>query len=193
MGDSRATTDQTEHGLMVYPDRGWRWLFFRLPFWLWRMGLARPMRGRFCMLTTTGRKSGQPRHTLLEYVALDGRAHLGAGWGPRSFWVRNLLADPRVTLESGLGVQRGRAVRVEDPDIMRRLYPEMRKSPVWDQYTASWGVDGSNVEDVAAKASQLWTFRIEPGDDVTPEPLGSDLWWVTATIVALLAALVVFG
>jgi len=28
-----------ERGLMVCPARGWRWLVFRLPFWLWRMAL----------------------------------------------------------------------------------------------------------------------------------------------------------
>ena len=108
MNEPRIPSPETEQGLMVYPASGWRWLFFRLPFWLWRMGLARPMGGRFCMLTTHGRKSGEARHTLLEYVAHEGRAHLVAGWGPRSHWVRNLLADPRVTLESGLGVQRER-------------------------------------------------------------------------------------
>jgi deazaflavin-dependent oxidoreductase (nitroreductase family) len=176
---------------MVYPASGWRWLFFRLPFWLWRMGLARPMGGRFCVLTTTGRASGKARHTLLEYVSHDGRAHVVAGWGPRSHWVRNLLADPRVTLESRLGEQRGRAVRVEDPDIMRALYPEMRKSPIWDQYSASWGVDGSDIDDVAAKAGLLWTFRIEPTDDATPPPLGTDLWWVGAAVCVLVAVLAI--
>jgi len=144
------------------------------------------MKGRFCMLTMTGHKSGLARHTLLEYVAHDGLAYLGAGWGPRAHWVRNLLADPRVTLESGLGVQRGRAVRVLAPDVMRALYPAMSRSPVWDQYAASWGVDGSDVEDVAAKADRLWTFRIEPTSDVTPEPLGMDLAWLGVAVAAAL-------
>ena len=128
-----------QRGMMVYPDRGWRWLLFRLPYWLWRMGFAPVMRGRLCMLTTRGRKSGKPRDTLLEYAQHDGRAYLLAGWGPRSHWVRNLLADPRATLVSGLGTQRGRAVRVEDPEIARALYPDLRKSPVWDDYTLSLG------------------------------------------------------
>ena len=173
------------HGLMVYPERGWRWLFYRLPFWLWRMGAAPLMRGRFCLLTTIGRKSGEPRHALLEYAALDGRAYLLAGWGPRAHWVRNILADARVALVSGLGTQRGRAVRVVDAETIRRLYPQMTKSPVWGPYSASLGIAGHDVEDVVAKADRLWAFRVEPSDEAgTPAPGGTDLWWVTAAIAA---------
>ena len=175
-----------ESALMIYPERGWQWLFYRLPFWLWRMGARPLMRFRMSILTTRGRKSGLPRHTMLEFAVLDDRAYLGAGWGDRSHWVKNLLADPRVVLESGLGIQRGRAVRVTDPDTMRRLYPEMSKSPVWMQYCSAWGVNGADPDDVAAKADQLWTFRIDPDDsnpDLTQQPL--DLWWVSVSLTGL--------
>jgi deazaflavin-dependent oxidoreductase (nitroreductase family) len=167
---------------MVYPRSGWRWLFFRAPMWLWRMGLAPLMRSRFCVLTCWGRKSGEPRHTILEWVEDGGRIHLGAGWGPRSQWVRNILANPLVTVDSGLGTIRGRALRMSDGDVMRRLYPHMKKSPVWDQYCASWGVDGSDPEDVARKAGQLWTFVVEPGPGKTPPAMRADLWWVPAAL-----------
>lgn len=173
-----------EQGLMVYPDRGWRWLFFRAPMWAWRMGLGPLMGRRFCVLSCWGRKSGQPRHTLLEWVEDGGRLHIGAGWGPRSQWVRNLLANPLVTVQSGLGTVRGRAVRMTDGEVMRRLYPHMRKSPVWEQYCASWGVDGSDVDDVAARADRLWTFVIEPGPGHTPPPMRADQWWIPTILAA---------
>jgi deazaflavin-dependent oxidoreductase (nitroreductase family) len=169
---------QVERGLMVYPESGWRWLFFRAPMWFWRMGLGSLMGFRFCVLTVYGRKSGEPRHTILEWVEDGGRLHVGAGWGPRSQWVKNVLANPAVTVQSGMGTIRGRAVRMTDGDVMRRLYPHMKKSPVWEQYCASWGVDGKDPEDVAAKAGQLWTFVIEPCPGQVPPVMQSDLWWV---------------
>lgn len=180
-------------GLMVYPANGWRWLVFRVPFWLWRMGLGPVMGGRFCMLTTIGRTSGKPRHTLLEYAALDGRAYVLAGWGFRSHWVRNLLADPRVTLQSRLGTERGRAIRIVDPDTVRALYPDLCRSPVWHQYTAAWGVDGSDIDDVARNADRLWSFRIDPTDDETPDPGHADLWWVSALLLTAVGLLTLYA
>lgn len=173
---------QVEQGWMIYPGRGWRWLAFRLPLWLWRMGLGPVMHRRFCVLTTWGRKSREPRPTLVEWVEDRGRVCVAAGWGPRSHWVRNILADPNVTVQSGLGTTRGRAERVTDGDVLRRLYPEMRKSPVWDDYCRSWGVDGSDPEDVARNAERMWTFVVEPAAVDAPPPMKSDLVWIPIAV-----------
>lgn len=60
------------------------------------LGLG-PLMGRFVLLlTTTGRKSGRPRVTPLQYEAVDGFIYLAAARGQKSDWVRNILADPRV-------------------------------------------------------------------------------------------------
>ena len=103
--------------------------------------------------------------------------------------MKNLLANPHVTVDSGLGTIRGKAVRVVDGDLMRRIYPHMKKSPTWMQYTAAWGVDGADVEDVAAKADQLWTFVIEPDagadekSEAHPPRMELDLVWMPAMLV----------
>ena len=52
----------------------------------------------FCYLTTRGRVSGRP-HEIEIWFALDGRTlYLLSGGGDRSDWVRNLRADPSVTV-----------------------------------------------------------------------------------------------
>jgi deazaflavin-dependent oxidoreductase (nitroreductase family) len=52
----------------------------------------------FCYLTTRGRVSGRP-HEIEIWFALDGRRlYLLAGGGDRSDWVRNLRAEPAVTV-----------------------------------------------------------------------------------------------
>lgn len=50
----------------------------------------------YCYLTTTGRKSGEPREIEI-WFALDGASlYLLAGGRDRSHWVRNAIAEPRV-------------------------------------------------------------------------------------------------
>jgi deazaflavin-dependent oxidoreductase (nitroreductase family) len=52
----------------------------------------------FCYLTTRGRVSGRP-HEIEIWFALDGRTlYLLSGGGSSSDWVRNLRADPSVTV-----------------------------------------------------------------------------------------------
>ena len=55
----------------------------------------------YCDLTTRGRVTGTP-HEIEIWFALDGTTlYLLAGAGDRSDWVRNLLADPAVTVRVG--------------------------------------------------------------------------------------------
>ena len=53
-------------------------------------------------LTTTGRRSGQPRHTMLTAPVVDGDTVVivaSKGGGPTDpLWYRNLQADPKVTV-----------------------------------------------------------------------------------------------
>ena len=55
-------------------------------------------------ITTTGRKSGQPRRIELVFHNIDGRIYISGrpGW-PRS-WIANLRADPRMTFHLKAGV-----------------------------------------------------------------------------------------
>jgi deazaflavin-dependent oxidoreductase (nitroreductase family) len=78
----------------------------------------------YCYLTTTGRVSGQPREIEI-WFALDGRTlYLLAGGGERANWVRNLRAEPRVSVRVGEATVRATARVVDDPGeeaLARRL------------------------------------------------------------------------
>jgi len=64
----------------------------------YRLGLG-PVIGRLVLLlTTTGRKSGQPRVTSLQYEQVGDTFYLGASRGLKSDWVRNILANPEVEI-----------------------------------------------------------------------------------------------
>ena len=56
---------------------------------------------QFCYLTTLGRRSGFRREIEI-WFGLDGRTlYMLSGGRDRSDWVRNILADPKVTVRIG--------------------------------------------------------------------------------------------
>lgn len=64
----------------------------------YRVGLG-PVIGRIVLLlTTTGRKSGLARVTPLQYEIIDGQYYLASARGLRADWVRNIQANPAVTV-----------------------------------------------------------------------------------------------
>ena len=65
---------------------------------LYALGLG-PIVGRLVLLlTTTGRKSGLPRVTALQYEEVDGDIYLGSSRGASADWVKNAAAHPRVSV-----------------------------------------------------------------------------------------------
>jgi deazaflavin-dependent oxidoreductase (nitroreductase family) len=52
-------------------------------------------------LTTIGRRTGRPHRIEIWFAAEDGRVFLLAGGRERADWVRNLQANPQVTVELG--------------------------------------------------------------------------------------------
>jgi deazaflavin-dependent oxidoreductase (nitroreductase family) len=102
-------------------------LFFKAPIALYRDGPAEIMRSRCVMLLTTkGRRSGMPRTTGVSFMPLDDRYIVFSGWGVRSDWYRNVLADPNVTIKVGRRTIAATAVPVEDPARRRELMLRMR-------------------------------------------------------------------
>jgi deazaflavin-dependent oxidoreductase (nitroreductase family) len=87
--------------------------FFRA---LYALGLG-PIVGRLILLlTTTGRRSGLPRVTALQYEEVDGAYYLGSSRGLQADWVRNLMAQPRVGVRVRNRAFEGRAEVVTDPE-----------------------------------------------------------------------------
>ena len=82
---------------------------------LYAIGLG-PVIGRFVLLlTTTGRKSGKPRVTPLQYEEIEGKIYLGAALGKKADWVRNIQAHPQVEIRLKGRRFMGRAETVTDP------------------------------------------------------------------------------
>jgi deazaflavin-dependent oxidoreductase (nitroreductase family) len=93
--------------------------------------------GRFLLLTTAGARSGNPHTTLLGYYPDAARVLVvgSAGGSPKHpDWYHNLLANPRVTVETGLFSYEANALvlrGVERDEIFQRL---VEADPGWGEY-----------------------------------------------------------
>ncbi len=82
----------------------------------------------YAYLTTIGRKSGRPHRIEIWFAVHDGRMYMLSGGRDRSDWVRNLRANPHVTVELG-GQQHPGVARILQQDeaedqLARRLLVE---------------------------------------------------------------------
>jgi deazaflavin-dependent oxidoreductase (nitroreductase family) len=177
--------DRKPAPIMVYPGGGWQKLFMKMPLYFWRMGLGPILQRWMLVLTTTGRKSKMPRHTMLEYSIVDGKIYLSSGWGERPDWCKNIAADPRVTVQSKFGAESFIAQRATaDEEIAELYFIAKGKSPVWKEWLEARGIE-DNVDDFVAKKDRLVIFRMEPTNEHTPAPMKADLLWVWAVLAAL--------
>ena len=78
----------------------------------------------FCYVTTTGRHTGKPHQIEIWFAYQDGALYLLAGGGMSSDWVKNVIADPVVSIRVGGEGYEARARVVANPDedaVARRL------------------------------------------------------------------------
>ena len=96
---------------------------------------------KFLYLTTTGRKTGQPREIEIWFVQSEGRFYILAEHFHKAQWVKNILRNPSVR------------VRIEDRDFeaTARVLDEKKDATLWkrvqdlEREKYGWG-DGLPVE-----------------------------------------------
>ncbi len=76
------------------------------------------------LLTTTGRRTGLARETLLPCTRDDKHVYLISTYGWQSDWIRNLRKDPKVKVTCDGVVVPGRAEIIEDLDRKTRIVSE---------------------------------------------------------------------
>ncbi|MBM4527910.1 nitroreductase family deazaflavin-dependent oxidoreductase [Rhodococcus hoagii] len=93
----------------------------------WRVGSAFPWGIPVCLLTTTGRKSGQPRVSPLLFLEDGDRVVLVASQGglPKNpMWYLNIRANPEVTIQIKSRIRTMRA-RVATDEERAELWPRL--------------------------------------------------------------------
>ena len=90
------------------------------------------------MLETTGRKSGQPRHTPVGGKVIDNQFWMVSEHGEHSDYVHNIKANPAVRVRIGGQWRTGTAHLLPDDDPRQRLrsLPRLNSAGV-----VAWGTD----------------------------------------------------
>lgn len=79
-------------------------------------------------ITTTGRKSGEPRRIEIRLHVLDGRLYLTGRPGMPRSWYANMMAHPAITIHLKQSLVRdvpSTASAVRDPAERRRVFARM--------------------------------------------------------------------
>jgi deazaflavin-dependent oxidoreductase (nitroreductase family) len=149
--------------------------------------LGNPCTGYLMLLRTTGRRSGLPRDTPLGYSILDGAVYCCAGFGTRTQWYRNVLADPRVEVVLPAASFVGTAEEVTDPEEWVRGFRHLIASlGVIGRLTVG---DARTAPDDALRAmgAGLPLIRIRPtGIAAGLADPGGRLWLLSLAAQALL-------
>lgn len=160
-----------------YPHDPFLRMVFKSPIVFYRLGLGRLVGRLFMVLTTTGRKSGQPRRTGIEYHRYRGRMYVMNGYGMRSDWYRNLLKDPRVTVQTDQGTQSCLARPLTTDEEYAEVFGMVEENRAFRTFVGWLGFHLTREEFVAQKTR--WPLVVfEPTDQATPPPLQADLTWV---------------
>ncbi len=182
--------------VIPYPKGVSRWLL-RSPLLLHRLGLGDLLnRAQLVVLTTRGHKSGQPRHTIVEYRMHGTKVYLISGWGRRPHWIKNLTACPTATVQAGGRTYGASAHIVHDSgEILRALFLFRKRAPVvYDaliaRMTDADKVTATNLPDLT---DQLTVVRLDITRDGHPLPgLRRDLIWVWPVGAALVGGVMAF-
>ncbi|NOL40287.1 nitroreductase family deazaflavin-dependent oxidoreductase [Kribbella sandramycini] len=118
-----------------------------------RFGVGSPIGLRTLLLTTTGRRSGQPRQVPLLYVEHDGAyVVIGSNWGGEQHpaWSANLLATPAATA----------AIRGRTIPVTAQLLTGAERQTTWDAVAAYW--PAYNTYATRAPHREIRVFRLDP-------------------------------
>jgi deazaflavin-dependent oxidoreductase (nitroreductase family) len=124
--------------------------------------IGNPLTGHVMLLRTRGCRSGVLREAPLGYVIRDGLVYCVAGYGERTPWYLNLLAEPGVEVLLPTRRFRGRATPVTDAGEWLGAYRAL---------IASFGLVGRAIvgdvrrmadEDLLARHRSLPVVRVTP-------------------------------
>lgn len=156
----------------------------RLMLLLWRLGLG-PMvnaapesGGQIMVLIHTGRRSGLPRRTPVNYAIVDNDIYCTAGFGSGSDWYRNILARPDVEVWLPEGWWQGVA---EDISTSPRRLPLLREVIRASGFAGRLvGLDAEHMPDsnFAAETAPYRLIRIRRTVPRTGPGGPGDLVWV---------------
>lgn len=167
-------------------------LLFRLGLGGWGNG---PYISQVMVLVHRGRKSGRLRQTPVNYAVVDDQIYCTAGFGSRTDWYRNIVANPSVQLWLTDGWYAGEAEEVPDDDPQRNAL--MRQVLMASGFAAPLfgGINPKTLSDekLAQLTASYRLMRIYPTKACTGPGGPNDLAWVWPVTTLALLVLLMLG
>lgn len=177
-------------GNISYPQRPWSKALMKSPILMWRLGFGSAVGQVFMILTTTGRKSQEPRRVALEYRTTEaGQVYVFSAWGEEAHWYKNIMADPYVTIQTADGTESVKARRVLEDAELETVFQLYAKNPILRQWMMSLGLS-VDVQSFLANKAYFHVLTFDPTDEPTPVMLDQDLAWVPPMVVSAGGALI---
>lgn len=114
------------------PPRGLKAIPWRLPIWIYRLGLGGLMGKRFLLLSHQGRRTGLQRQTVLEIIQskpAKGEYFVVSGFGTRSHWYKNIKENPSIIIQVGKKVMQATAEQLSPEDASHQMLEYTQKYP----------------------------------------------------------------
>jgi deazaflavin-dependent oxidoreductase (nitroreductase family) len=142
---------------------------YRVPIWLYRLGLGRLLGQRFLLLIHRGRKTGATRRAVLEVVKHDPEEDVyfvASGFGEGSHWYRNLQATPRARIQVAGRTLEVQGHGLETAEAEQVLVDYGRRNPRSARFVAGlmgYRMDGSDADLRAlARIVPIVALRVRP-------------------------------
>jgi deazaflavin-dependent oxidoreductase (nitroreductase family) len=168
---------------MPYPSGLMKWLY-KTPILLYRLGLGFLIGRLFMIMTTVGRKSGQPRRTAIEFHEYKGRRYVFSAWGTKADWYRNIEVNPTITIQTRRGAESVLARRITSDAELAEAFAFAMSNPSLRMVMKSAGF-GQTLERFLARKERFVFVTFDPTDQPTPQPLRADLAWVWGLLLPL--------
>ena len=146
--------------------------------------VSNPLTGYLMILRTRGRKSGEMRDAPLGYTIVGEHVYCIAGFGRRTHWFQNGLADPRVEVILPGRSFSGLAEEVADEEERRRvLAPLMRSMGVVAGMVGMGNPWRDPPEEIARKCKGMPLVRVKAtGIAAGPDDPGGWFWVVPIAV-----------
>ena len=142
--------------------------------------MSNPLTGYLMILRTRGRKSGEMRDAPLGYAVIGDAVYCLGGFGTRTNWYRNLLADPHVEVILSSRSFSGIAEDVTDPaERLAALPPLLRTMGPLVETFGLGNPKRETAEELVRRCEGMPLVRIRPiGIAAGPEDPGGWFWVV---------------
>lgn len=143
--------------------------FFKVPIFMHKLGFGgweRLLGAQWMLLTTTGRKTGKRRDTLVDVMDYDQATDtyfIEAAYGSRADWFRNIQANPIFQAQVGRRKFFARAKPLREADTGETLVKFFRRKPAYTRTVlAMVGMTFKDEDELRALGSQLTLLAVKP-------------------------------